>query len=219
MAVSGRIGTGICNADSAALKLVSSMQIRGLKGSRGRGMATADEVRQRRERARAEIVARTGIDDSMIRTLVHRFYARVRKRTSCCRPCSPRGSPDWDAHLARMCAFWSSVALMSGIYHGQPMEKHLPPTGRRRAISTGGWPLFGGNGVRSPVRRRRPRMSSSGRAGSPESLEIGIAAKTWPVIAGQGRTPSPARPPRQPPRTDRRPRALRPGRAPVLPLA
>jgi hemoglobin len=22
--------------------------------------------------------------------------------------------------------FWSSVALMSGIYHGQPMEKHLP---------------------------------------------------------------------------------------------
>jgi truncated hemoglobin YjbI len=25
-----------------------------------------------------------------------------------------------------MCAFWSSVALMSGRYHGQPMEKHLP---------------------------------------------------------------------------------------------
>ena len=25
-----------------------------------------------------------------------------------------------------MFAFWSSVALMSGRYHGQPMEKHLP---------------------------------------------------------------------------------------------
>jgi hemoglobin len=25
-----------------------------------------------------------------------------------------------------MCAFWSSVALMSGAYHGQPMQKHLP---------------------------------------------------------------------------------------------
>ena len=25
-----------------------------------------------------------------------------------------------------MCAFWSSVALMSGRYHGQPMAKHLP---------------------------------------------------------------------------------------------
>jgi len=25
-----------------------------------------------------------------------------------------------------MFAFWSSVALMSGRYHGQPMRKHLP---------------------------------------------------------------------------------------------
>jgi hemoglobin len=25
-----------------------------------------------------------------------------------------------------MCTFWSSVALMSGRYHGQPMQKHLP---------------------------------------------------------------------------------------------
>ena len=33
---------------------------------------------------------------------------------------------DWEPHLRRMCAFWSSVALMSGVYHGRPMEKHLP---------------------------------------------------------------------------------------------
>ena len=25
-----------------------------------------------------------------------------------------------------MCAFWSSVALMTGRYHGQPMGAHLP---------------------------------------------------------------------------------------------
>jgi hemoglobin len=25
-----------------------------------------------------------------------------------------------------MCAFWSSVTLMSGRYHGSPMAKHLP---------------------------------------------------------------------------------------------
>jgi hemoglobin len=25
-----------------------------------------------------------------------------------------------------MCAFWSSVALMTGRYHGTPMAKHLP---------------------------------------------------------------------------------------------
>jgi truncated hemoglobin YjbI len=33
---------------------------------------------------------------------------------------------DWDAHIGRLCTFWSSVALMSGRYHGQPMTVHLP---------------------------------------------------------------------------------------------
>jgi hemoglobin len=33
---------------------------------------------------------------------------------------------DWEGHIDRMCAFWSSVALMSGRYHGQPMVAHLP---------------------------------------------------------------------------------------------
>lgn len=32
---------------------------------------------------------------------------------------------DWEAHIARMCAFWSSVTLMSGRYHGQPLAAHL----------------------------------------------------------------------------------------------
>ena len=33
---------------------------------------------------------------------------------------------DWEGHFAPLCAFWSSVALMSGRYHGQPMVAHLP---------------------------------------------------------------------------------------------
>ena len=32
---------------------------------------------------------------------------------------------DWEPHLQRMCSFWSSVTLMTGRYHGQPMQKHL----------------------------------------------------------------------------------------------
>ena len=31
---------------------------------------------------------------------------------------------DWDAHLDKMCAFWSSVVLMSGRYKGRPMPAH-----------------------------------------------------------------------------------------------
>src|SRR5690606_5753935 len=33
---------------------------------------------------------------------------------------------DWEPHLQRMCLFWSSVALMSGAYHGSPMQMHAP---------------------------------------------------------------------------------------------
>jgi hemoglobin len=71
-----------------------------------------------------EIVERTGITEAMISDLVTTFYARVRL--------DPLLSPvfakvaNWDEHLTRLRAFWSSVVLMSGRYHGQPMLAHLP---------------------------------------------------------------------------------------------
>jgi hemoglobin len=79
----------------------------------------------RRQGVVAEIVQRTGIDEAMIRRLVHAFYARVRV-DPLIGPVFVSRVQHWDAHLARMCAFWSSVALMSGGYHGQPMVAHLP---------------------------------------------------------------------------------------------
>lgn len=67
----------------------------------------------------------TGIDEAMIEQLIRAFYADVRA--------DPLLSPifaavidDWAPHLAQMFAFWSSVMLMSGLYHGQPMQKHFP---------------------------------------------------------------------------------------------
>ena len=76
-------------------------------------------------RIRAEIVERTGIDEAMIERLVRAFYAKVRQ-DNLLGPVFAARIADWEPHLARMCAFWSSVALLSGVYHGQPMEKHLP---------------------------------------------------------------------------------------------
>ena len=32
---------------------------------------------------------------------------------------------DWAAHITKLCSFWSSVALMSGRYHGSSMQIHL----------------------------------------------------------------------------------------------
>jgi hemoglobin len=61
----------------------------------------------------------------MIKRLVWAFYARVRA-DAMLGPVFEARVTDWDAHLGRMCAFWSSVALLTGRYHGQPMPKHVP---------------------------------------------------------------------------------------------
>jgi hemoglobin len=78
---------------------------------------------------RAQIVQQmrehTGIDESMIEQLVHGFYARVRD-DELLGPIFNSRIRDWDPHLQRMCNFWSSVVLSSGVYHGQPMRMHLP---------------------------------------------------------------------------------------------
>lgn len=72
-----------------------------------------------------DIVDRTGIDEAMIERLVRTFYARARL-DPLIGPIFENTVQDWDDHIARLCAFWSSVALMSGRYHGQPMVAHLP---------------------------------------------------------------------------------------------
>lgn len=79
----------------------------------------------RRARASAEIAEQTGIDEAMIERLVRGFYAKVRADEMLAPIFAARIS-DWEPHLQRMFAFWSSVALMSGRYHGRPMEKHVP---------------------------------------------------------------------------------------------
>jgi hemoglobin len=72
-----------------------------------------------------QIVASTGIDEAMIDRLVRSFYGKARQ-DSLIGPIFESKVHDWEAHFARMCAFWSSVALMSGRYHGQPMAVHMP---------------------------------------------------------------------------------------------
>jgi hemoglobin len=78
-----------------------------------------------REQITAEIAARTGIDDAMIERLVHAFYERVRV-DELIGPVFAARIADWEPHLRRMCEFWSSVALLTGRYHGQPVPKHMP---------------------------------------------------------------------------------------------
>lgn len=79
----------------------------------------------RRAAFAADVTSETGIDEAMIETLVRAFYQRVRE-DALLAPIFAAVIEDWEPHLQRMFAFWSSVALMSGRYHGRPMAKHAP---------------------------------------------------------------------------------------------
>src|SRR3954470_5080657 len=80
---------------------------------------------ERREQITAQIATETSITEAMIEQLVRCFYAKIRT-DAVLGPIFERRINDWEPHLAQMCAFWSSVALMTGRYHGTPMAKHLP---------------------------------------------------------------------------------------------
>src|ERR1700756_2021631 len=80
---------------------------------------------ERRDAITAEIVKKTGITEVMIERLGRGFYAKVRSDVALA-PVFESRIKDWEPHLAQMCAFWSSVALMTGRYHGTPMVKHMP---------------------------------------------------------------------------------------------
>ncbi|WP_234455444.1 group III truncated hemoglobin [Thermohalobaculum xanthum] len=73
----------------------------------------------------AALSARTGLDENVLRALVDRFYAKVR-RDQVLGPIFEAHVKDWAPHLERMVAFWSSVALMTGRYHGRPVPAHTP---------------------------------------------------------------------------------------------
>lgn len=71
----------------------------------------------------ADLMRQTGLTEAMLTELVHGFYARVRG-DAMLGPIFAERISDWGPHLERMVAFWSSVALMTGRYHGQPVPKH-----------------------------------------------------------------------------------------------
>jgi hemoglobin len=73
----------------------------------------------------AAIMGETGLDEQLLRDLVHSFYEKVRD-DPVLGPIFDARIEDWGPHLDRMVAFWSSVALMTGRYHGRPVPAHTP---------------------------------------------------------------------------------------------
>ena len=92
--------------------------------SRGSMSSAAPDIVSARPEMTAEIMAKTGLDERKLSALVHRFYDRGR-RDAVLGPIFAERIDNWGPHLERMVAFWSSVALMTGRYHGAPMPAHV----------------------------------------------------------------------------------------------
>jgi hemoglobin len=65
-----------------------------------------------------------GIDERLIETVVRTFYAQVREDPALMSVFGPALGDDWEAHLVKLCDFWSSVLLMTGRFKGTPMQTH-----------------------------------------------------------------------------------------------
>jgi hemoglobin len=114
-----------------------------------------------------------GITEEMIHDVVHAFYAKVRA-DALLGPIFNAEIDDWDAHLHKLCTFWSSVTLMTGRYKGRPMPVHARLPGATPDAFKRWLALF-----RETVRDLCPPTAAavfidrSERIG--ESLQIGIA--------------------------------------------
>lgn len=82
------------------------------------------ENAERRAAITGAIQAATGLDEAVLERLVRTFYAAARRDEVI--GLLFDGVQDWETHIAKIATFWSSVGLLTGRYHGQPLEAHLP---------------------------------------------------------------------------------------------
>ena len=115
-----------------------------------------------------------GVDEAMIRRVVHAFYAGVRKDPVLAPVFARIAEHEWEAHLAKLCDFWSSVLLMTGRFKGRPMQVHaamseIEPYHFRRWLD-----LFGAT-VREVCPPPAAALFAAKAEMIAESLQLGIA--------------------------------------------
>ncbi|SMF76057.1 hemoglobin [Tistlia consotensis] len=65
------------------------------------------------------------VTEALIERLVRRFYGKVRRDPALGPIFAAAIGEEWEPHLAKMFAFWSSVMRMTGRYKGKPVPAHL----------------------------------------------------------------------------------------------
>jgi hemoglobin len=89
--------------------------------------APVPENAERRTAITRNIQAATSLDEVILERLVRTFYGKARHDEVIGYLFD--GIENWEKHISKITAFWSSVGLLIGRYHGQPLPAHarLPP--------------------------------------------------------------------------------------------
>lgn len=88
-------------------------------------MATSAHLEPDPERRAAltrAVMAQTGLDRAAIEGFLRDFYGTARQDAVLAPAFA--GVAEWERHIAVITGFWCSVALMTGEYHGRPMQAH-----------------------------------------------------------------------------------------------
>jgi hemoglobin len=138
------------------------------------------DANDRRASLTRDVMAQTGIDEAVIGRLVRTFYQEIRA-DAVLGPIFNARVANWDDHIEKLCAFWSSVALMSGRYHGQPMRAHVALPVQRLHFDR--WlAMFERTAIETCGPRAAAHFITRARRIA-DSLELGIAAAHGRIVA------------------------------------
>ncbi len=82
-----------------------------------------EHVQKVRESHRLEM-ERLGIDEALISVIVETFYSRVREDQRLGPIFEKVVKDNWEPHLGKMKAFWSTIVLRTNRFQGEPMPAH-----------------------------------------------------------------------------------------------
>lgn len=124
-----------------------------------------------------------GVTEPMIEALVHAFYAKVRLDPVLGPIFQKALAGHWDAHLAKLCDFWSSVMLGTRRFDGRPMAVHARLPEIEAAHFTRWLELFGetADAVCPPD---AAALFKAKAAMIGQSLQLGIAASRGELPGG-----------------------------------
>lgn len=114
------------------------------------------------------------ITEEDLKRVVRAFYGRVRK-DDLLGPIFNAAIEDWERHLGKLQAFWSSVMLCSGRYKGQPMAVHLAQAPHMTAENFGRWLALWNETTTELLGPSQAQSLQEKASRIAESLSLGIA--------------------------------------------